>query len=407
MIQSTETAHRTDAQPSPHRHYRVLYWQSTSQSLGYGSYRSLLDTVDAAAHLGHLTGLIVARIQPPYALRPRGDVSFADWPDNGFRQAGRYVYVRLLARSSHYGLRFTHTRKLIFHKKLRRFRTLVDQFQPQIAHLSQQLESDIVLLREAVRRGMPVVQHFRASPSPWLDPNDVDFFNHHHIRGIATSGFNRQAWIAAGLRSDLIELIPPLIEPARRSLKEENKRSKIATAEKTVLFVGRLVPEKAPDLVIDAFARAAGKGWRLQILGRGELEGALLKQVRRLGLETQVEFVKHSDDPGSYYERADIVMLPNFYEVFGRTTVEAMYWGKPVITSDTGGSREIIDHLNTGVRVASKDADAWASVLSELQSDSQMRERLGRNAAIAAQVYFDREKHVEALCRVYESVITR
>jgi glycosyltransferase involved in cell wall biosynthesis len=136
-------------------------------------------------------------------------------------------------------------------------------------------------------------------------------------------------------------------------------------------YVGRLLPMKGLDLLIEAFqkVRSGQRDAKLLIVGSGDAEAELRQQVESHGLSSAVRFVPvvpHAEVP-SYMHAIDILVLPSrrvgmWAEQFGRVLVEAMAAGKIVIGSTSGAIPEVIGVA--GFTFKENNADHLASVLS-------------------------------------------
>jgi glycosyltransferase involved in cell wall biosynthesis len=144
------------------------------------------------------------------------------------------------------------------------------------------------------------------------------------------------------------------------------------------LFVGALEPRKAPDLLVDAFVRARGRGLAagLVIAGEGRLEGRLTGDGVRIA--------GRGEDLGGLYAGALALVLPSWLEGFGLPPIEAVSAGTPAIVSDLPVFRETFG-AQGALYVPPGDAAALADALLTVAADAGRRERLlaaGR-AAIA------------------------
>lgn len=130
-----------------------------------------------------------------------------------------------------------------------------------------------------------------------------------------------------------------------------------------VLNVGRLVPEKAQDLLIRAFARIdASQPSRLLIAGGGVLGQALTGQVASLGVASRVTLLGPRDDIPALLNAADAFVLSSNIEGLPMVLVEALACGCPVVATDAPGVAEVL--RDQGVIVLRGDADALADAIS-------------------------------------------
>lgn len=166
-----------------------------------------------------------------------------------------------------------------------------------------------------------------------------------------------------------------------------------------LLFVGRLTEKKGVRYLIDAMVtvRNAVPEAKLLIVGHGELEQSLKKQVDQLGLEDVVLFaggIPNAELP-SYYATADIFNGPSIQvkggdtEGFGLTFVEAVMSGCLVIGTRVGGVEEIICDGQTGYLVSPGDSDLLAAKIVEVIATLNQHENMKENARKVVVDQFD------------------
>lgn len=196
-----------------------------------------------------------------------------------------------------------------------------------------------------------------------------------------------------GLDAELVPLFTPLagIEPAPAS-----------AGERRVLFVGRIVPAKGLDVLLDAIGSLDAT---LTVAGEGWSRHALEQRAERLGLASRVRFAGWLDGESlrRAYAEAAVVAIPSVWpEPFGLVGLEAMASARPVVASLTGGIGDWIEHDVTGLAVAPGDAPALAASIGALLDEPERARSMGRNGRRALEQHFSVESHVAALRRVYE-----
>ena len=165
--------------------------------------------------------------------------------------------------------------------------------------------------------------------------------------------------------------LPPLAAPPARG--------------RHVLAVGRLIPHKGMDVVIDAVAALGGQ---LTIAGDGPERAALEARARRLDLDVRFEgAVPRGRVAELYREAACVVLASRFGEGFPNVLLEAMAHACPVIATDVLGVDELVRDGESGLRVAPGDVAALRSALARLRDEPGLAERLGSAARRVAERY--------------------
>ncbi|WP_150303097.1 glycosyltransferase [Pseudomonas saliphila] len=158
--------------------------------------------------------------------------------------------------------------------------------------------------------------------------------------------------------------------------------------------VGRLHPDKDQTTLIKGFAAALPdlpKNSCLVILGRGRLEKELKALAIQLNVSKRVFFVGEVPDARRYFKAFDVFVLSSDHEPFGMVLLEAMAAGVPVISSDCGGAREVVDgagqlfRLGDGLALASSLIRASEMGESDFQEQRQaMQKKLTNEFSDAA-----------------------
>jgi glycosyltransferase involved in cell wall biosynthesis len=137
-----------------------------------------------------------------------------------------------------------------------------------------------------------------------------------------------------------------------------------------LLTVGNLHEHKGQRLVLDAFAlfRRRHSQAQLLVVGEGPDAAQLRSQASALGLVDAVRFVGTvpNQDLARWYSAADVLVLASSREGWPNVLLEAMACGTPVVASDVGGVREIVQLPVAGRVVADRTAAAFSSALDAL-----------------------------------------
>ena len=170
-----------------------------------------------------------------------------------------------------------------------------------------------------------------------------------------------------------------------------------------VISVGRLGPEKRPDLLVEAFARVHQRlPAILWICGDGPWRERTARQVAASGLSDSVRLFGFCDNPYALMRQADLFVMTSDYEGLPNALIEAQGLGiTAVSTRCPYGPGEIIAHGQTGLLVETGDAEGLARAMEELLIDPQRRQALGQAAQKRTRELFD----VGVLVRQWEKVL--
>lgn len=170
---------------------------------------------------------------------------------------------------------------------------------------------------------------------------------------------------AAGVERAKIHLIPNLFAPTGGGISREHARRRLDLPDVPVIgWVGRLSPEKGPDLALEAFARLGRSNVRLVIIGGGSDEALLRRRAELLGVGDRVLWRGVVPDAGQVYAAFDAFFLSSRTEGTPIALLEAMAARVPVIATRVGGIRDMVDASSAWL-VDSEDVDGMARALAE------------------------------------------
>ncbi|MCS7312727.1 MAG: glycosyltransferase family 4 protein [Acidobacteria bacterium] len=148
--------------------------------------------------------------------------------------------------------------------------------------------------------------------------------------------------------------------------------------EPRIAFIGRLVPEKGPHIVVQSLKYL--KHIIIDIFGNGPMEDELRTEASKLGFRDRVHFHGHRLNPIGLARTAMAIVVPSLWdEPFGYVTVEAMAAGKSVIAAATGASVELLAD-ERGWLVPPADPKALADAVRQVQADPSEAQRRGCRA---------------------------
>jgi glycosyltransferase involved in cell wall biosynthesis len=164
----------------------------------------------------------------------------------------------------------------------------------------------------------------------------------------------------------------------------------------TVLSLSRVVAWKGIHILVDAMKILVdtGYGGRVRAIIAGsdfhEESGYASTLESRVTADLSVSFVGHQTDVAALLSEADVVVSCSLVpEPFGQVIAQGLAAGKPVISSDGGGPREMIQSGVNGLLVEADDAEALAAALRELIDNRHLRRKLAQNAMNSAAKFSD------------------
>lgn len=182
------------------------------------------------------------------------------------------------------------------------------------------------------------------------------------------------------LPADKIKTIPVPVVPDDIDLLCQKEPPHLWLREKTVptlVAVGRLLPVKDYPTLLAAFALARKKkDMRLVIFGEGYERPALEKEIERLDLKNVVALAGATPFAFSAMSAASLFVLSSTSEAFGTVVAEALACGAPVVCTDCGGPREILEDGKWGTLVPPQNAPALAQAIGEALEKAPDREAL-------------------------------
>jgi D-inositol-3-phosphate glycosyltransferase len=206
-----------------------------------------------------------------------------------------------------------------------------------------------------------------------------------------------------GAQAEQIMIVPPGVDLRTfHPCNQPKSRAQFGVPQdiQVILFVGRIQPLKAPDLLIKAVAelvrRDPARRDRLQLIIIGGPSGSDPEWSKTLGplaadhgIDEMVDFRPHSprSELFRWYCVSDVVAVPSYNESFGLVALEAQACGRPVVATDVGGLRHTVRDHYSGLLVSGHDEHDWADALAAILDDHDEMIRMGVNAAAHASTF--------------------
>jgi len=185
------------------------------------------------------------------------------------------------------------------------------------------------------------------------------------------------------------------------------------TPDTTIIgFVGNLLEQKRPEKFIEAAAKTAAKydgPLAFVMLGddRNGWWAELEKRADVLGLQSKLYYFGFQNPIESWISSFDILLAPSVNEGWGRTLIEAMLLGVPVVAPRSGGNMEIFKDGETGLLCNPDDTEDMAEKVVSLLAYRAKAEAISRNAQIWAAETCSVEQHVQKMQKIFCTALPR
>lgn len=244
---------------------------------------------------------------------------------------------------------------------------------------------------------IPVIWRSHSDVFPYLDQKTwirrrvlLWYLKKQVLRILSTTDYDRDLMIRAGIPREKVYTVYNGVdfEQFRQDSSVRNRiRAEVNLDKDSIVigFVARMVPQKGHLLFLEAISKARNKipSLRALIVGdttlydNDEFKSKIRQRAHDLRLDEIVRFTGFRRDIPLIMNAIDIFVSASYKEPFGRTVVEAMAAGKPVVATNTAGSNEILRDGVGGFLVPINDAEALANAIVELASDRELAKRIG------------------------------
>ena len=322
----------------------------------------------------------------------------------------------------------------------------LEEFRPDVVHVQVQDLIGQAAVRWARQNGTPVVSTEHNQPEVLVRPLGVPkalarpieaalsaYFVHRQnlsdfatmptqdaIKNlIMTQGKEFKVPVAAVSNGVDLSNFKPGKAPA-----EIYKKYGLDAKARTVLYIGRVDPEKRVDLVLEAYARMARRdnervsenapqdegqrktATQMVIVGDGVAKAKLQQQAKRLGIAHEVHFLGRAVPPELYelYKVGDVFATASEIETQGIVLIEAAATGLPLIAVDKGAVREVCQNERNGYLCRPGDVEQMSEAMAKILGDTKLRKKFSENSLkIAAE--HDFEHTLEQFENIYARVV--
>lgn len=186
----------------------------------------------------------------------------------------------------------------------------------------------------------------------------------------------------------------------RKDIREELKLSE---DDFLVLSVGELNENKNQKVIIQAISLLKDKNIHYILCGKGDQMDTLKNLVKEKKLEKNVHFLGYRTDVVDICSQADVYVMPSKREGLPVASLEAMYCGLPLVTSNIRGLTDVMKNGVSGYMCNPEDARGFAKGIKKLKENPEMRKNMGEHNRETVKPYCIEETKKEVL-RLIQSV---
>lgn len=195
-----------------------------------------------------------------------------------------------------------------------------------------------------------------------------------------------------------------------RSTAEARAHLGLALDGPVISYVGKLVPRKGVDVLVEAMgilARRPSGAPTLLAAGIGEMRPQLERRAAELGVAERIRFVGKvaHDDVAWWMAAGDVFVLPSFSEGLPTVVCEAMNCGRATVATAVDGTPEIVRDGETGLLVPPRDAAALAAALARVLDEPGLAARMGERALDIGRAEYTWRANAGRMTEIYAELV--
>jgi len=194
----------------------------------------------------------------------------------------------------------------------------------------------------------------------------------------------------------------------RREPSQIREKLGLSSEQPLILTAGNLLPLKAVDVLLLAFARILEEypTSMLAIVGDGPERATLEKLAQESGISSRSRFLGERSDMPDLLSASVIFCCPSIWaEAFGWVNIEAMACKVPVVSTTTGAIPEVVEDGRTGLLVPPREPNAMAAAIRELLASAERRKTMGNAGRHRVEQLFDLRRTIDRCIEVYAKIV--
>ena len=195
------------------------------------------------------------------------------------------------------------------------------------------------------------------------------------------------------------------VESIKPSEEQKTKNKK----QKTILFLGRFIERKRPDLAIEIFARLHAKhpDTRLIMVGEGPMEEKLKVKSEKLKVKDAVEFTGplFGEEKLKRYHQTDLFLFPSQKEGFVLVVLEAMAAGLPLLVPDALGFPEAVENGKNGYLADPDNIGDWVKKSEKILFSPVLQNSMRKYSRYLAETKFSWKTCAQKNLKIYQSLV--
>lgn len=183
----------------------------------------------------------------------------------------------------------------------------------------------------------------------------------------------------------------------------------LPTALRRVAMVANLRPGKGHDTLVEASAILLRRfpDAQFDLVGDGSERARLEEMMASHGVRAAFTFAGHVENVAQRLRQADVFTLPSESEAFPNAVLEAMASGLPVVASDVGGIRELVQHGRSGLLVPPRNPPALADAIGRLMAAPPEAHVFAANGRALVEARYSFDRMVASIEHLYEQELAR